>query len=207
VKPLFPQWRLFLGKLRTLIGICCTIICRHPFVVVIFIIILIVIGFYYVNFQYLPERNEVWWPFFQYLSEKNEDWGTFGDYVGGILNPVIASFAFYLIAKTYELQKRELEATRSLLEVSTNAQKDQIKLAALTALLNSNLMRIDMLKSEKNSLLQVMSMSMESKSFVTRLSAEHVFRKGEIEDEINSLTEKNNKLEEQIEGFWKEEME
>jgi len=87
---------------------------------------LVIVGFYYVNFQFLPERNEVWWPFFQYLSEKNEDWGTFGDYVGGILNPVVAGFAFYLIRETYKLQKTELEATRSLLGVSTKAQKDQI---------------------------------------------------------------------------------
>lgn len=97
---------------------------------VICLIVLVVSVFYFANFH-------------NGLSEKNEVWRTFGDYFGGIVNPVIAAFAFYLIAKTYELQKRELEATRSLLEVSTDAQKNQIKLAALTALLNSNLMRID----------------------------------------------------------------
>jgi large-conductance mechanosensitive channel len=62
--------------------------------------VLLVLGFYFFNFN---DR----------LSDQNGVWGTFGDYVGGILNPVIAAFAFYLIAKTYELQKRELEATRS----------------------------------------------------------------------------------------------
>lgn len=82
------------------------------------------------------------------LSDKNEVWGTFGDYVGGILNPVIAGFAFYLIAKTYDLQKCELKASRKLLKVSTEAQEDQIKLAALTATLNSNLTNIEILKSE-----------------------------------------------------------
>jgi hypothetical protein len=100
-----------------------------------------VVSFYFVNFH-------------NGFSKINGDWGTFGDYVGGILNPVIASFAFYLIAKTYELQKTELKATRGLLEVSTDAQKKQIELAALTALLNSNLTRISLLESEKISLLQ-----------------------------------------------------
>ena len=128
-----------MGKLSALYRDCCSIIRRHPFFVVICIIVLIVIGFYYVNFQYLPERNKVWWPFFQYLSEKNEDWGAFGDYVGGILNPVIAAFAFYLIAKTYELQKSESTKT--------------IKIAALTALLNANLTKIGLLRTEKVELL------------------------------------------------------
>jgi large-conductance mechanosensitive channel len=108
---------------------------------VIGFIVLGVVGFYFANFH-------------NGLSEKNEVWGAFGDYFGGILNPIIAAFAFYLIAKTYELQKRELEATRSLLEVSTDAQKNQIKLAALTAILNSYLMKINMLKSENINLFE-----------------------------------------------------
>jgi predicted RNase H-like HicB family nuclease/uncharacterized membrane protein len=119
---------------------CCSFARNHPFVVIC-LIVLGVVSFYFVNFH-------------NGFSKINGDWGTFGDYVGGILNPVIASFAFYLIAKTYELQKTELKATRGLLEVSTDAQKKQIELAALTALLNSNLTRISLLESEKISLLQ-----------------------------------------------------
>jgi hypothetical protein len=114
----------------------------------IYTIIWIVIGFYVVNFH-------------NGLSGKNEVWGTFGDYFGGILNPIVALFAFYLIAETYKLQikayelrKTELEETRKLLKISTNAQNDQVKLAALAALLNSNLTRISMLVSEKLSLLE-----------------------------------------------------
>lgn len=97
--------------------------------------------FYFVNFH-------------NGLSKSNADWGTFGDYVGGILNPVIAATVLYWIVETFKLQKMELKETRLLLETSTNAQKEQIKLAALTAHLNSVLMRIDILKSERLSLLQ-----------------------------------------------------
>jgi large-conductance mechanosensitive channel len=61
-------------------------------VTLVCLIVLIDVGVYFFNFHYR-------------LSEKNEVWGTFGDCFGGILNPVIPAFAFYLIAKTYELKK------------------------------------------------------------------------------------------------------
>jgi large-conductance mechanosensitive channel len=181
---------------------------------------LLVVGFYYFNFNSHILKKEIWQNVFQNISESNDKWGAFGDYVGGILNPVIAAFAFYLIAKTYELQKTELEATRSLLELSTNAQKEQIKLAALTALLNSNLTRISMLESEKISLLQgTIPASREPGNYqehvqqgVTSLidsrCSEAEVRKekikarlSEIEIEVKNLAIKNNKLEEQIEAF------
>lgn len=108
-------------------------------IVTICLIVVILLGLYFVNFPH-------------HLSDKNEVWGTFGDYFGGILNPVIAAFAFYLIAKSYELQKRELEETRKLLEISTKAQDAQVKLAALTALLNSNLTKISILEAKKEKL-------------------------------------------------------
>lgn len=59
-------------------------------------IALIMACFYFANFN-------------DQFSSNNGDWGTFGDYIGGILNPIIAAFAFYLIAKSYELQKIELK--------------------------------------------------------------------------------------------------
>ena len=176
-------------------------------------IVLLVVGFYFFNFNFHLLKNENWSDIFKNLSKDTGSWGTFGDYVGGILNPVIAAFAFYLIAKTYELQKRELEETRNLLEVSTDAQKNQIKLAALTALLNSNLTRIGLLESEKISLLQgilpdheihtTQAMRNQRIPGAKAESLEEIIkaRRNVIKNEINRLTEKNNKLEEQIEAF------
>ena len=119
-------------------------------------IVLLVIGFYFFNFNSHLLKNENWSDIFKNLSKETGSWGTFGDYVGGILNPVIAAFAFYLIAETYKLQKdayslqkTELAETRKLLAASINAQRDQIKLAALTALLNSNLTRLVCLNLRK----------------------------------------------------------
>ena len=156
---------------------------------VICLIVLVVSVFYFANFH-------------NGLSEKNEVWGTFGDYFGGILNPVIAAFAFYLIAKTYELQKRELEATRSLLEVSTDAQKNQIKLAALTALLNSNLMRIDRINLD----LDRINKSIDEQVSQVFLSQYHLVEKNidECNCTLESLEKENNDLVEQIKSFLKE---
>jgi large-conductance mechanosensitive channel len=179
-------------------------------------VVLIVIVFYFVNFNSHLLKGQAWWGIFQNFSNNTGTWGAFGDYVGGILNPVIAAFAFYLIAKTYELQKRELEATRSLLEVSTDAQQSQIKLAALTALLNSNLTRIGTLKAEVFSLNQRLP-ELEPKTFqeVIKESLGPLHqtkiipgldginsRVNDIENEIEKLEFENISLEEQIKKFF-----
>ena len=117
----------------------------------------VILGFYFGNFH-------------GGLSTENGVWGTFGDYVGGILNPLIAAFAFYLIAKTYELQKTELEETRKLLEDSRDTQDKQLKIAALTTLLKSNLTNISILQSEKSTLLGKFIASDEDKILVSRFN-------------------------------------
>ncbi len=193
---------------------CCSMANKYPLRVV-FCIMLIVFGFYFINFH-----ND--------FSDANTDWGTFGDYVGGILNPIIAAFAFYLIAKTYALQKTELEATRSLLEISTDAQKNQIKLAALTALLNSNLTRIGVLESEKASLLKdevvprlkindnretdgtpefINARQNTVNSYRDENQVAKENRLNEIHFEINIISQKNKDFEKQIEAFLKEKTE
>ena len=194
---------------------CCSFSRKHP-VGVVCIIVLIVLGFYFVNFH-------------NGLSKGNGDWGTFGDYVGGILNPIIAAFAFYLIAETYklqtkayDLQKTELVETRKLLKVSTDVQNGQVKLAALTALFNSNLTRIGLLKSERIELLNEIPANLRPQATDTRSNEDltdfdaggeevflkeyiHIIKKvREVNGEIQSLTHKNNELEQQIMDFLKE---
>ncbi len=175
-------------------------------------IVLLVVGLYFFNFNSHILKNEIWSDIFKNLSKDNGSWGTFGDYVGGILNPIIAAFAFYLIAKTYELQKRELEATRKLLKESTDAQKNQIKLAALTALLNSNFTRINLLECEKLSLLESelrnppprkeTNYHDDIRSLYRGEYGTHIKdRKDFIKDEIRDLTKKNINFEAQIEYF------
>ena len=170
------------------------------------IIFLLVVGSYGFNFH-------------TGLSDKNEIWGTFGDYFGGILNPVIAGFALYLIAETYKLQKRELEATRCLLKISTDAQEKQIKLAALTALINSDLIRVNLLKLEMDDLLKktdLNSEEIEREFAVSKDNSLHddylqgvcdgypeMKKINENQKEIRKLTNRITKLENQIEAFLK----
>ena len=89
-----------------------TLLIRYKYLIPITLIILVVVGFYFFNFHHS-------------LSKENNAWGTFGDYVGGILNPVIAFGALYLIAETYKLQKIELEKTTELLKISTDDKKNK----------------------------------------------------------------------------------
>lgn len=59
------------------------------------------------------------------LSTNNADWAAFGDYIGGLLNPVIAFFAFYWLTVSIRIQKVEMKETREALEVSSKAHTAQ----------------------------------------------------------------------------------
>lgn len=184
---------------------CCSIARNHPFVLVICTLVLVVLGLYFGNFHYG-------------LSDKNEVWGTFGDYFGGIINPVIALFVLYWIVETYKLQKTELQETKRLIN-------DQVKLAALTALLESNLTRIGLLRTEKAELLNEIPVNLRPRATDTRSNGDMIpfdegMEKGlsgeyfprvqkirEINGEIKSLTEKITTLEKQIEVLLKEKIE
>lgn len=80
----------------------------------------------------------------QELSLQPEVWGQFGDYIGGLLNPLVAYFAFYWLTRSVSLQKRELAETRVALEESSASQERQaraahtsFRVAALSSLINS----------------------------------------------------------------------
>lgn len=76
------------------------------------------------------------------LSSGPGDWGVFGDFFGGILNPVVAYAAFTWLTRSVRLQKEELTETRRALADSADAQKEQVRLSALTALMDSTLAEV-----------------------------------------------------------------
>ena len=43
------------------------------------------------------------------LSDSNGDWGTFGDYLGGVLNPILGFASFMALLYTVRLQSNELK--------------------------------------------------------------------------------------------------
>lgn len=67
------------------------------------------------------------------LSSNAEKWGQFGDYVGGILNPLMAFLAFYWLTQSVLIQKQELMDTKKALQESTQAQLKQEIHAGKTA--------------------------------------------------------------------------
>ena len=71
------------------------------------------------------------------LSADPGRWAEFGEYVGGIVNPLIAFLAFYWLTQSVLLQKIELSETKEALRDSAQAQLRQARHAARTAKLNA----------------------------------------------------------------------
>ncbi len=68
--------------------------------------------------------------FYQNGWSKNPDaWGQLGDYIGGLLNPLVACFALIALVASVRLQKAELAATREELKESKQAMQEQAKIA------------------------------------------------------------------------------
>ncbi len=59
------------------------------------------------------------------VSTDSAIWGTFGDFVGGILNPLIAILAFYWLTQSVLIQKTELSETQKVLKETEKAQREQ----------------------------------------------------------------------------------
>ena len=57
------------------------------------------------------------------LTTDPTDWGSFGDYIGGILNPFIALFAFYWLTSSIRTQVKELTDSREQFENISNKQQ------------------------------------------------------------------------------------
>lgn len=60
----------------------------------------------------------------QMPAEDAEKWGQFGDFVGGLLNPIVAFAAFYWLTQSVKIQKLELYETKKALQDATVAQKE-----------------------------------------------------------------------------------
>lgn len=76
---------------------------RHSAFVFAVLLAVVVIGVYILQFKGRP------------LSINTEDWGQFGDYFGGVLNPIVAGLALFLLAISVNLQRTELAETRKAL--------------------------------------------------------------------------------------------
>lgn len=81
--------------------------------------------------------------------------GTFGDFMGGILNPLIAFAAFYWITVSVRYQKQELSETRDTLDKTKDANREQaehsyssVRLNVLTGLIAAATAEVQTLQTE-----------------------------------------------------------
>jgi hypothetical protein len=89
------------------------------------------------------------------LPPSSESLGQFGDFVGGLLNPIVAYSAFYWLTQSVRLQKEELSETRAALVEAATAQTAQVqyaqtsvRIAALTAIINSIMAEVQVQRSQ-----------------------------------------------------------
>ncbi len=84
------------------------------------------------------------------LSRDPSVWGAFGDFIGGLLNPLIAFSAFYWLTISVLVQKQELADTRIALSNASVAQVEQAELARKNAEVEVVNMQFQLLLSELN---------------------------------------------------------
>ncbi|WP_407412034.1 hypothetical protein [Acinetobacter sp.] len=67
------------------------------------------------------------------ISPKVENWGAFGDYVGGLINPILGFFSFMALLITLDLQRKQLNKSEEQLELNREELKltrEELKKAA-----------------------------------------------------------------------------
>jgi hypothetical protein len=70
------------------------------------------------------------------FSDSRDHWGQFGDFIGGVLNPIIATGALVGVWYSVGLQQRELKATREELLKSRLAVQKQLDENFLFSIIN-----------------------------------------------------------------------
>lgn len=103
------------------------------------ILVSLVLAAYLINFLVIPLLAEAgWWKPSWYIGKgSHETWGQFGDYVGGILNPLIAAGALFWLIQSVGIQRTELRESRKALYETAEAQKLQVIETKRTAQINA----------------------------------------------------------------------
>ncbi|WP_313330465.1 hypothetical protein [Comamonas sp.] len=116
----------------------------------------------------------------------SDKWGTFGDFIGGVMNPIVAFAAFFWLTESVQIQKTELMQTRRELATATEAQvalvsngRTSVRLAALTALVNIESNAIDNL----NNSIITLNASLPTMSY----SAQEYMDNGALQSKISEL--------------------
>jgi large-conductance mechanosensitive channel len=71
--------------------------------------------------------------FYGGLSNEQAVWGEFGDFLGGVMNPIISMAILFIVAAAYLAQKKELSETVKALGASATEQARQNEISKLQA--------------------------------------------------------------------------
>ncbi len=96
----------------------------------------VLVVFYALTFKQLP------W------SESPSAWGSFGDYVGGLLNPLVSTFTLIVAVKVWQLQKHELAKTQTAMADQAKTAEQQRSEQRFFDVLNLYLRTVDALEHE-----------------------------------------------------------
>jgi hypothetical protein len=102
----------------------------------------------------LPAGYFVWWHFHAELPQNVTDpgaWGTFGDFVGGLLNPLVAFLALFWLTRSVQIQRTELRETRAALDEQSATLEKQRFEDTFFALLDQHNKVLDTLSDRKQS--------------------------------------------------------
>ena len=109
------------------------------------------------------------------FSPDQAKWGTFGDYIGGLMNPLVAACALYWLTMSVRLQKQELSEARRELATASSAQKEQARMALLGIQLNSLSLQLNSVTSELEYVQQRMSYAIQRMDTYTGRGTPHIY--------------------------------
>lgn len=118
---------------------------ENAVLVVVLSMAVIVPGAFIINFWHEP------------IAPTADRWGQLGDYLGGLLNPLVALAALSLLALSIRIQRRELSETREVLSQQAQSAADTARLTALTSLIASTLAEVGMLREHLTFLVHQLS--------------------------------------------------
>lgn len=114
------------------------------FALLAFLLMLLSLGFYMVNFSAITIPQTLQQYLIDYapkstleelnnLSTDKGDWGTFGDYLGGTLNPIFGFFGFLALLATLSLQRKQLDEQRQAIKQQEEDMEAQRKSLAISS--------------------------------------------------------------------------
>jgi hypothetical protein len=80
----------------------------------------------------------------QALSADPQHWGQFGDYIGGLLNPIVAFAALLLLVESIRIQRKELAETKEAITRQADTAAIATEIAALTGLIQTGSAEVEM---------------------------------------------------------------